>query len=40
VPEEWGRAWNDELTRRITEVERGDTKLLTEEEFFADDEPR
>ena len=37
--DEWRRTWDDELARRITEVERGEAKLLTEEEFFADDEP-
>jgi Putative addiction module component len=37
VPDEWDRAWNDELTHRIMEIERGEAKLLTEEELFADD---
>ncbi len=40
TPDEWGRSWNNELTRRITEVERGEARLLTEEEFFAEDEAR
>jgi hypothetical protein len=39
TPAEWDRAWNDELTLRAAEVERGDAQLLTEEEFFADDGP-
>jgi hypothetical protein len=39
APAEWDAAWNDELGRRITEVERGEARLLTEEEFFADEEP-
>jgi len=38
TPEEWARTWSDELVRRIAEVERDETRLLTEEEFFADDE--
>ncbi|AUX43215.1 uncharacterized protein SOCE26_046590 [Sorangium cellulosum] len=38
VPEEWDRAWRDELVRRVAQVEHGETRLLTEEEFFADDE--
>jgi hypothetical protein len=37
TPDERGRTWNNELTRRITEFERGEAKLLTEE-LFAEDE--
>ena len=39
APAEWHAAWNDELGRRIAQVERGEARLLTEEEFFADEEP-
>jgi hypothetical protein len=35
-PEEWKRVWNDELAHRIEQIERGEVKLLSEEEFFAD----
>jgi hypothetical protein len=34
--EEWKRVWNDELAHRIEQIERGQVKLLSEEEFFAD----
>ena len=40
TPDEWGPSWSNELMRRITEVERGEARLLTEEEFFAEDEAR
>jgi hypothetical protein len=36
--EEWGAAWNDDLARRMAQIERGEAQLQTEEEFFADDE--
>lgn len=39
APADWDAAWNDELGRRIAQVERGEARLLTEEEFFADEEP-
>jgi hypothetical protein len=35
---EWTTAWNDELAHRMTQIERGEVKLLTEEEFFANDD--
>ena len=35
---EWTAKWNDELAHRMAQVERGDVKLLTEEEFFANDD--
>ncbi|MFO0754863.1 MAG: hypothetical protein U0359_00105 [Byssovorax sp.] len=38
-PADWESAWNDELSLRIGEVERGEARLLDEDEFF-DDEPR
>jgi hypothetical protein len=34
---EWTAAWNDELARRMVQIERGETHLLTEEEFFSGD---
>jgi hypothetical protein len=36
--DEWTAAWNDELTRRVAQVERGEVTLLTEEGFFDDGE--
>jgi hypothetical protein len=39
TPADWDAAWNDELGRRIAQVERGEARLLNEEEFFADEEP-
>jgi hypothetical protein len=38
TPEQWGAAWNDELVRRMAQIERGEAQLQTEEEFFADDD--
>jgi hypothetical protein len=35
---EWTVAWNDELANRMGQIERGEVKLLTREEFWADDE--
>jgi len=35
---EWTAAWNDELSQRMAQIERGDVKLLTREEFWADDD--
>ena len=35
---EWTTVWNDELARRMAQIERGEVKLLTREEFWADDE--
>jgi hypothetical protein len=32
-PTEWEHAWNDELSNRIEQIERGEAKLLTKEEF-------
>ena len=32
-PAEWERAWNGELSNRIEQIERGEAKLLTKEEF-------
>ena len=40
TPVEWERTWNDELVRRMAEVERGEARLLTEDELFAEDEPQ
>jgi hypothetical protein len=31
----WMTAWNSELSRRLTQIERGEVPLLTEEELFA-----
>jgi len=39
TPEEWSNAWNDELVRRVTQIEHGEMELMTREQFFADDEP-
>jgi hypothetical protein len=36
--EEWTAAWNDELSNRMAQVERGEVKLLTREEFWNDDD--
>jgi hypothetical protein len=36
--DEWTAAWNDDLARRMAQIERGEAQLQTEEEFFADDE--
>jgi hypothetical protein len=40
--EEWAGAWTEELERRMAQIERGEVKLLTRQEFFAasDDERR
>ena len=38
-PADWDAAWNDELGKRIAQVERGGARLLTEDEFFADEDP-
>jgi hypothetical protein len=38
-PSERDAAWNDELGHRIAQVERGEARLLTEQEFFADEQP-
>jgi hypothetical protein len=38
--EEWASAWSQELGRRMAQIERGEVKLLTEEEFFSDDDKR
>jgi hypothetical protein len=35
---EWIAAWNDELSQRMAQIERGEVKLLTREEFWADDD--
>jgi hypothetical protein len=35
---EWTATWNDELSRRMTQIERGEVKLLTREEFWVDDD--
>jgi putative addiction module component (TIGR02574 family) len=35
--EEWTAAWNDELSRRMGQIERGEVELLTREEFWSDD---
>jgi hypothetical protein len=34
----WTAAWNDELSHRMAQIERGEVKLLTREEFWADDD--
>ena len=31
----WTAAWNDELSRRMTQIERGEVRLLTADELFA-----
>jgi hypothetical protein len=36
-PSEWTAAWNGELARRMSEIERGEVRLLTEEELFGSD---
>jgi hypothetical protein len=33
--EQWESEWSDELQRRMAQIERGEVKLLTREEFFA-----
>ena len=33
--EQWQASWNDELARRIAEIERGDAKLLDGDEVMA-----
>jgi hypothetical protein len=33
--EEWASAWTAELERRMQQIERGEVKLLTREQFFA-----
>ena len=35
---DWAAAWNEELAHRMTQIERGEVKLLTREEFWADDD--
>jgi hypothetical protein len=35
---EWTAAWNDELSRRMSQIERGEVELLTRDEFWSDDE--
>jgi hypothetical protein len=35
-PAEWTRAWNDELGRRLEQIERGEVELIDGEAFFAD----
>ncbi len=35
---EWTASWNDALSSRMAQIERGDVELLTEEEFFDDGE--
>jgi hypothetical protein len=35
---EWSAAWNEELVRRMSQIERGEVRLLTEEEFFANED--
>jgi hypothetical protein len=35
---EWKGAWNDELAHRMGQIERGEVKLLTREEFWNDDD--
>jgi hypothetical protein len=42
VREGWAIAWTAELERRMQQIERGEVKLLTREQFFAatDDERR
>jgi hypothetical protein len=32
---EWTAEWNDELARRMSQIERGEVRLLTEEELFS-----
>jgi hypothetical protein len=31
-------AWNNELSRRLTQIERGEVQMLTEEELFANED--
>ncbi len=35
---EWMAAWSGELSRRMSQIERGEVELLTREEFWSDDE--
>jgi hypothetical protein len=35
-PSEWKRAWNDELSRRIAQIEAGDIELVEGDEVLAD----
>lgn len=32
---EWNAEWNDELARRMSQIERGEVRLLSEEELFS-----
>jgi hypothetical protein len=32
---EWTAQWNDEFARRMSQIEGGEARLLTEEEFFS-----
>jgi hypothetical protein len=34
----WNAAWSSELARRIEQVERGEVKLLSADEFWNDDD--
>jgi len=34
----WTAAWNNALSRRMAQVERGEVPLLAEDELFANDE--
>jgi Putative addiction module component len=35
-PEEWDRAWNDELSRRMAQVESGEVELVDGDQVMAD----
>lgn len=36
LPEEWNNAWNDELSNRIAQIERGDVALVDGAEIMAE----
>lgn len=36
LPEEWNSAWNDELSNRIAQIERGDVALACGAEIMAE----
>jgi putative addiction module component len=36
APNEWKRAWNDELARRISQIEAGEVELVDGDEVLAE----
>jgi hypothetical protein len=36
TPSEWKRAWNDELARRISQIEAGEVELVDGDEVLAE----